>query len=135
MSAQSLPSIIQGGMGVGVSDWRLANAVARCGQLGVVSGTALDTVMVRRLQDGDVGGHVRRALEAFPVPAIAEEVVRRFFRTDGRKKGEPYKLLSMYRQSVNSFRNQVTVLANFVEVHLAKEGHDGQVGINFLTKI
>src|SRR5690606_12727746 len=31
--------------------------------------------------------------------------------------------------------NQVTVLANFVEVHLAKEGHQGQVGINFLTKI
>ena len=32
----NLPTIIQGGMGVGVSDWRLANAVARAGQLGVV---------------------------------------------------------------------------------------------------
>jgi NAD(P)H-dependent flavin oxidoreductase YrpB (nitropropane dioxygenase family) len=41
----------------------------------------------------------------------------------------------MYRQVVDSFREQVTVLANFVEVWLAKEGHDGQVGINFLTKV
>lgn len=36
------PKIIQGGMGVGVSNWRLANAVSKLGQLGVVSGTALD---------------------------------------------------------------------------------------------
>ena len=37
------PKIIQGGMGVGVSNWRLAQAVSRLGQLGVVSGTALDS--------------------------------------------------------------------------------------------
>lgn len=42
-----LPRIIQGGMGVAVSDRRLANAVARTGQLGVVSGSMLDTVFVR----------------------------------------------------------------------------------------
>jgi NAD(P)H-dependent flavin oxidoreductase YrpB (nitropropane dioxygenase family) len=41
-----LPRVIQGGMGVAVSDWRLANAVARTGQLGVVSGSMLDTVFV-----------------------------------------------------------------------------------------
>jgi NAD(P)H-dependent flavin oxidoreductase YrpB (nitropropane dioxygenase family) len=29
----------------------------------------------------------------------------------------------------------VTIFANFVEVYLAKEGHDGQVGINLLTKV
>ena len=60
-----LPLIIQGGMGAAVSDWRLANAVARTGQLGVVSGTAIDTVFVRRLQDGDRGGHMLRGME-FP---------------------------------------------------------------------
>src|SRR5665647_1123856 len=32
-----LPTVIQGGMGVGVSAWRLASAVAADGQLGVVS--------------------------------------------------------------------------------------------------
>ncbi len=50
MTLESLPTIIQGGMGVGVSGWRLARAVGLAGQLGVVSGTALDTIRVRRLR-------------------------------------------------------------------------------------
>ena len=36
--------IIQGGTGVGISDWRLARSVSCLGQLGVVSGTALDQI-------------------------------------------------------------------------------------------
>ena len=59
---RSLPRVIQGGMGVAVSSWRLASAVARTGQLGLVSGTALDLVLARRLQDGDQDGAARRAL-------------------------------------------------------------------------
>ena len=42
------PRIIQGGMGIGVSSWELARAVSRLGHLGVVSGTAVDTVLIRR---------------------------------------------------------------------------------------
>ena len=61
MSHEPLPTIIQGGMGAGVSGYRLANAVARAGQLGVVSGTALDVILPRRLQVGDPGGDMRRA--------------------------------------------------------------------------
>ncbi len=68
---RDLPVLIQGGMGVAVSDWRLARAVSEAGHLGVVSGTALDAVMARRLQLGDPGGHIRRALAAFPVPEAA----------------------------------------------------------------
>ena len=131
----ALPQIIQGGMGVAVSNWRLANAVSRAGQLGVVSGTGMDTVLVRRLQDGDPGGHMRRAMERFPIPAVAEEVLRRYFAPNGRPGGVAYKLLPMYKQVVSAARQRVTVLANFVEVTLAKEGHDGQVGINLLTKV
>ena len=41
----------------------------------------------------------------------------------------------MYKQVVSTARQQVTMLANFVEVFLAKEGHDGVVGINLLTKV
>jgi NAD(P)H-dependent flavin oxidoreductase YrpB (nitropropane dioxygenase family) len=130
-----LPRIIQGGMGVAVSDWRLANAVARAGQLGVVSGSMLDTVFVRRLQDGDPGGHVRRAVAAFPVPEVGQEILRRYFRPEGRPANTPYKLLPMYKQRVSDARQRVTVLANFVEVWLAKEGHTGAVGINLLTKV
>ena len=64
-------------MGVAVSNWRLANAVSRAGQLGVVSGSGMDTVLVRRLQDGDPEGHMRRAMEHFPIPRVADEVLRR----------------------------------------------------------
>ncbi len=135
MRVDTLPVIIQGGMGIGVSSWPLARAVAQRGQLGVVSGTALDNLLVRRLQDGDLGGHIRRAMEAFPPASVASETLRRFFRPEGRARGEPYEVAPMYRQVVDSFRNQLTVLANFVEVWLAKEGHEGKVGINFLSKV
>jgi len=130
-----LPRIIQGGMGVAVSDWRLANAVSRTGELGVVSGSMLDTVFVRRLQDGDPGGHVRRAIAAFPVPEVGEEILRRYFNANGRAAGVPYKALPMYKQRVSDARQRVTVLANFAEVWLAKQGHDGPVGLNLLTKV
>ena len=122
-------------MGIGVSNWSLARAVSRAGQLGVVSGTAVDTVLVRRLQDGDPGGHMRRAISHFPITRAAERVLDLYFLPRGRKTGAPYATLPMYRQSVSIERQQVTLLANFVEVWLAKEGHDGVVGINLLTKV
>ena len=122
-------------MGIGVSNWRLANAVARLGQLGVVSGVAIDTVLARRLQDGDPGGHMRRAMERFPIPGVAAEALKRFFRPGGREPGKPYTLLPMYQQEVSVARDQFSVLSSFVEVTLAKEGHAGPVGINLLTKI
>jgi nitronate monooxygenase len=131
----STPEIIQGGMGIGVSSWTLARAVSQLGQLGVVSGTALDTVFVRRLQDGDADGHMRRAMRHFPIPRVAEAVLQRFYIAGGRAPGVAYKLLPMYRQIVSSQRHQVTMLANFVEVWLAKEGHAGAVGLNLLTKV
>ena len=56
--ATDYPVIIQGGMGIAVSGWKLARAVSAEGQLGVVSGTALDGVLVRRLQLGDPEGDV-----------------------------------------------------------------------------
>jgi NAD(P)H-dependent flavin oxidoreductase YrpB (nitropropane dioxygenase family) len=130
-----LPMIIQGGMGVGVSNWQLARAVSMAGQLGVVSGTAIDTMLVRRLQDGDPDGHVRRAMAQFPIPAAVEDTLDRYFLAGGRPEGTPYVTLPMYKQNMSVRRQQLTMLANFVEVYLAKEGHGGVVGINLLTKI
>jgi nitronate monooxygenase len=133
--SSNLPLIIQGGMGIAVSGWRLARAVSRRGQLGVVSGTALDSLLVRRLQDGDEGGHVRRALDALPWPAVSERILKRYFLADGRPAGKPYLLLPMYRHTSDRARHEVTIAAAFVEVWLAKEGHGGVVGINLLTKV
>lgn len=127
--------LIQGGMGVAVSNWRLAREVARCGQLGVVSGTAINTVLVRRLQDGDPTGDVRRALALFPDQTYAREVLARFFVDGGRPQGKPYASagVSTVRSSLDSQR--LSVVGGFVEITLAKGGHDGIVGINFLEKL
>lgn len=130
-----LPWIIQGGMGVGVSNWILAKAVSMRGQLGVVSGTCVDSILVRRLQDGDIGGHVRRAMAHFPIPNVADAVLSRFFLPEGRPPRTPYKSLPMYKQSVSLARQQVTMIASFVEVWLAREGHSWPVGMNLLTKV
>lgn len=129
------PVLIQGGMGVGVSNWKLARAVSARGHLGVVSGTALDTILVRRLQDGDADGDVRRAMQAFPVPGVADLVLQRYFIEGGRPANTRYAVVPMYRHTVSIERQQLTMLANFVEVFLAKEGHDGVVGVNLLTKL
>lgn len=129
------PRIIQGGMGVGVSNWVLARAVARLGQLGVVSGTAIDVVLARRLQDGDPGGHMRRALDHFPFPEMARRIQERYFIEGGRPADQPYRPVPMHAKSEVRELLELCIAANFVEVFLAREGHDGPVGINYLEKI
>src|SRR6188768_1659289 len=91
----SQPKIIQGGMGVAVSGWRLAKAVARLGQLGVVSGTALAVVLARRLQLGDPDGDLRRALSQFPLPHLSARVLKEYFIPGGKAPQEAFKLTAM----------------------------------------
>ena len=134
-AALSHPLIIQGGMGVGVSNWVLAKAVAMRGQMGVVSGTCIDSLLVRRLQDGDIGGHIRRAMEHFPLPEVSAAVLKSFFLPGGRAPGEPYKAVPMYRQVVSQVREQLTVLSSFGEVWLGKGGDDGGGGVHLLLKM
>lgn len=122
-------------MGVGVSNWRLANAVSRLGQLGVVSGTALDSLFVRRLADGDKGGHLRRALEAFPFPEMARRIWQEYFAPGGKPSGTPYPNLPMHQKSEPRKLIELCMVANFVEVFLAREGHLNKVGVNFLEKV
>jgi NAD(P)H-dependent flavin oxidoreductase YrpB (nitropropane dioxygenase family) len=131
----TLPMVIQGGMGVAVSDWRLGRAVARLGQLGVVSGTALDVVHARRLGDGDAGGHLRRAYAHFPLPSVAERVLERWFIPGGRAAGASYRRVPRLRIDSPALLRDLTVVANFAEVWLAKDGHPGPVGVNYLEKI
>lgn len=154
-----LPRLIQGGMGVGVSGWPLAREVASQGQLGVVSGTAMDTILIRRLGLGDAGGHMRRAMAAFPAPEVAQRVLARYFRpetpagraspdmesADAEANAEPggalphtgqrHRLAALPCIKPATEREWLIILANFVEVYLAKEGHAGVVGINYLHKI
>jgi nitronate monooxygenase len=132
--AVRLPLIIQGGMGAGVSNWVLARAVSLEGQLGVVSGTGIEGIMAGRLRSGDEGGHTRRALAAFPDQAVAARILASYFVED------PAERTSARVPKQHQLRDpeelvQDTIAANFIEVFLAKEGHDRPVGINLLTKI
>ena len=130
-----MPKIIQGGMGVGVSNWRLAQAVSRVGQLGVVSGTALDQVLVRRLADGDEGGYMRRGLDAFPFPEMAKRIWAEYFQAGGKPAGTAYPTTPMHQRRDSRNLIELLMVSNFVEVFLAREGHLNQVGVNFLEKV
>jgi len=131
----SLPVIIQGGMGAAVSTWRLAKAVAERGQLGVVSGTAIERIVAARLQEGDQGGHLRRVLAHFPVPAVAQRVLAAWFRPEGLPAPGAYAPIPMFNTNSSVGLLELTVCAAYAEIALAKEGHSGPVGINLLEKI
>jgi NAD(P)H-dependent flavin oxidoreductase YrpB (nitropropane dioxygenase family) len=122
-------------MGAGVSAWQLGKAVSKTGQLGVVSGTALGAILARRLQVGDPDGQMRRALQHFPLPGVAESILADYFIPGGKPVNAPFKLTAMPGLRLPADFVALTVAANFVEVFLAKEGHDGLVGINYMEKL
>jgi nitronate monooxygenase len=154
--------LIQGGMGVHVSNWRLAKAVAsqRPGvTVGTVSGTALDVVYVRLLQLGDPGGHARRALraldETFGVDT-GRTICDRYFIEGGKAPDARFRSAPMHMVRTHDGRRtfplpngtavtvplklddeiiELLIATGFAEVWLAKEGHNGKVFINFLNKI
>ncbi len=129
----SYPLIIQGGMGIAISNYQLAKAVSMTGQLGVVSGTAIDAVMAMRLHYGDILGNVRRSLNNFPVKEIGQQVIDKFYNANNKIK-QMFKF-TMPSMNMSPEKENEIVTANFSEVFLAKEGHKGLVGINFLEKI
>ena len=154
--------LIQGGMGVYVSNWRLARAVAiesPGATAGTVSGTALDVVYVRLLQLGDPGGHARRALVAFDSlfgTEIGRKITDRYFiaggkAPDARFKSAPMQILhaqggvppsagvagdpSYVPLELDAEIIELLIATGVAEVWLAKEGHSGNIFINFLNKI
>lgn len=154
--------LIQGGMGVHVSNWRLAKAVAaqRPGvTVGTVSGTALDVVYVRLLQLGDPGGHARRALQALDATfgvTIGRTICDRYFIEGGKAPDARFRSAPMHMVQAHDGRRtfplpngataplpfklddeivELLIATGFAEVWLAREGHHGKVFINFLNKI
>lgn len=122
-------------MGVAVSNWRLARAVSQLGELGVVSGTLLAVILARRLEAGDPDGDMRRALSHFPLRAVAERVLDRYFVPGGKPAEGGFAAVPMPSLQPSQALTELMVAANFVEVFLAKEGHGGKVGVNLLEKI
>ncbi len=136
--------IIQGGMGVGVSGHKLARKVSCYGQLGVVSATGPDILLARGLQNGDMTGELSDALGHFPNQDISRKIIDKFFIEDGKGPDERYALNqfpAFEKISDDEFvvasrdLEDALVAGAFVEVYLAKKGHDNPIGANFLNKI
>ncbi len=154
--------LIQGGMGVYVSNFRLASAVAAARPgltAGTVSGTALDVVHVRLLQLGDPGGHIQSALQAFDAQfqvEIGARIIQEYFIEGGKQPGERYKLGPRQRfytpdrsqalpvpgdnptpidLTVDESLIEILIATGYAEVWLAKRGHNGRILINFLHKV
>lgn len=154
--------LIQGGMGVYVSNWRLARAVAMEQPgitAGTVSGTALDVVHVRLLQLGDPGGHIRRALAAFDAQfgvAIGQKIIDRYYIEGGKVpsahfKNAPKQVVHTYADhdllplpaqpgaiqelSLEEEVIELLIATAFAEVWLAHQNNPGRIFINFLHKI
>ncbi len=122
-------------MGVAISTWKLARTVSEQGHLGVVSGAGISLILVCRLMDGDPSGHVRRALNHFPFQEPVQRIMDTYYLPEGRKPGQPYKRHEMWTIKPSKELNELTVIASFVEIFLAREGHDNPVGMNLLEKL
>jgi NAD(P)H-dependent flavin oxidoreductase YrpB (nitropropane dioxygenase family) len=66
---------------------------------------------------------------------MAARVLSDYFIPGGKSSRAPFKLTPMPTLRPRRSLVELTVVANFVEVFLAKQGHQGQVGINYLEKI
>jgi len=105
------------------------------GQLGVVSGTALDLLLTRHLQLGDADGCLRRALMEFPDPDVVDMILEKYFIADGKPADAPFKTPPMFTHRPSRDSASLAIAAAFVAIHLAKREHQGLVGLNLLEKI
>ncbi len=130
-----LRSIIQGGMGIGVSNPNLAKAVAMAGGIGTVSCTAAERTLANTLQFGDLDGSCRRAMAHFPFPEVVERVLARWYREGGIGEDEKLKVVPMFTFRSRPDLIELAVLASFAFVWLAKEGHNNPISVNYLEKL
>ncbi len=78
---------------------------------------------------------MRHALDNFPIRDIAERIWDRYFVPGGKAPDASYKSKPVLAMVPPRALTELMVVGNFAEVFLAKHGHNGVVGINFLEKI
>lgn len=107
-------------MGIAVSGWGLARKVSELGEFGVVSGTGIDTVVVRELQEGDPHGRIR-AFRKYPDQETVDYLLDKFYVEGGIPNGKPYKLLPGHRFKPTTLSQRILSAAAFSQVFLAKK--------------
>ena len=71
----------------------------------------------------------------FPNQEVVNNVMKKYFIEGGKGPNDPYIMVPKITLEQKRDAQEILILSNFVEVWLAKEGHDGLVGINFLHKL
>jgi len=132
---QQYPKIRLGGMGVNISDWLLARTLSMLGQIGTISGTLLDRVVAYILQNGDPGGHIKRALDTFPFPEHKKLVWDTYYVEGGIEKGASFKEVPFFTIKPSKLLISLTICANYAFVWLAKEKNENPISINYLEKV
>jgi len=66
---------------------------------------------------------------------MAERVWQNYYIPGGKAPKTSYKKVGKHTRELERVMTELTMVANFVEVFLAREGHDNPVGINYLEKV
>ena len=104
--------IIQGGLGIHTSN-TIAKTVSMNGGLGTLTGACAEITFARILQNGDPGGHYRRALATFPFPEIASMVLDAYFIEGGKGKESVYKPVEPFGFHPSRLLIAMSVCANY----------------------
>lgn len=129
-AASGLPPLIQGGMGVRISGWKLARATAGMGAIGVISTVGLRQIVVEEIRGGD-----RDAIDTarrFPIPRYVDDLLSYAPGGDRHRKPIPMDSPDPHKCALP---RRLAAISAFVEVSRAKQGHRGMVGANVMWKL
>ncbi len=127
--SKGFPVLFQAGMGSRVSSWVMARIVSMLGALGVVSSVGLRTVMIEEVRRGNQ--KVIEMAKRFPFPGHIEELLAFAKGCKWHKKPVPMDQFG----PKGELAKRLSTIAAFIEVSLAKEGHNGLIGINVMWKL
>ena len=124
-----MPRLIQAGMGAHISCARLANITSRLGALGVVSGIGLRTIMVEEVRKGN--REVIDTAATFPISHYFDELMQ--YAPGGALQDKAVPMDSPDPRH-SELPKRLATIGAYIEVMLARKGHDGKVGINVMWK-
>lgn len=127
-AGDTLPRLIQAGMGVRISSARLANVTSRLGALGVVSSVGLRHIVIEEIRSGD--RNLIEIAKTFPVQRYVEELLA--YAPGGEKHRGPIPM--DLPGPKGELPKRLSAICTYVEVKRAKQGHNGKVGVNVMWK-
>lgn len=137
IDASLLRSLIQGGMGLNISGHTLTRRVSAHSSnqaLGTVSVTGIERTLAWGLQLGDREGVLEEAFSHFPLPKLARRVWQKYF-NKAPNKGKALCSVPRWTLSCDRELEELTILAGFCEVFIAKRHNTLPIAVNYLYKV